>query len=408
MIVKRPRSFLGRIERLETRTMLAGAEVIGEGESNSTPATPLHDPLQIAAPAYVRQMTITRPPQIQPLQPSRDRVNESSRPAAPGREIESDVLNRDQALKEWDQEPPRTGDTEDSETSTNEPPAASTDELDGTDGTVTDQTNYLSPETAPIPVQPIPRAARVKTDTSTAAMMTLVSPPQSTKSFPSGSLTTADLDAHVNYIDDDFHYFESTTSHVAISDLSLSSEPLSNHAARDTFMAMSMLTSSGTETKNHGLVKNSTNLGGSDSNPTNLVRNSRIANEPIALDHTHAMTPQPSPAPVRFASLPMVTLLHSVMFAGQMVLDSTAETIETNPSCDEPSPRGQCVGDHDTAIQTAMTFANQANTASETTSQASWRNSTLLTVVCASFSVHHSLTKRTKTRTSYLLGRFIR
>ncbi|GAA5506246.1 hypothetical protein [Novipirellula caenicola] len=403
---KRQRSFHGGIERLETRALLAGDEWSTASEPTPNPPTSLHDPLQIAAPAHVRQMTIGRPAPSQLLQPPLDHRNESHESDPPGRPTETDSLNRDQALVEWDQDSPSMTETEDSEPADNGSPAVSPDDLDDTGGTVTDQTSYNSPERALMPVLPIQRAERAKIDTPSAAMVTLVSPPQSTKPLQSSSLTASDLNAHVSYIDDDFHYFEQRVARGSASVASLSSEPLANHAAVDSFMAMSMLGPSGTEDKDHGSAKTATNLRHSASNATLRLQTSPVTHEQVAIIRPHNTTPQPTATSVRFGSLPMVTLLHSVMLAGQMVLNSTAEQIQGNSSHDEPSSRGQFVDDHDAATQTAMTCTVPAGTASATTNPdpcspdpcnpVSWQNSTLFTVVCASLSLPHSLAKRTK------------
>lgn len=391
--VKRPRSFLGGIERLEARTLLAGAELIGAGESDSKPRMPLHDPLQIAAPAYVRQLSIVSPQPNQPLQNAQDGSNGPTQPDTSASEINTDFLKHDQAFEEWDQESPLPTETEDSETSENEPPAVSPDELDGTGVTVTDETSYTSPKNVPTPVLANPSSDRAKSDTSATAMITLVSPPQSSRPLVSNPLTVSSLNAPVTYADG-FHYFETSTSRTETPTASLTSEPLANHAARDTFMAMSMLKPSGIDNRVRASATIATSPRSSDSNPTIVASTTRVAQEQVSHHNTDDVTQPHAVTHVRLGSLPVVTLLHSVMFAGQMVLNSTAEVIELNQPSDTSSDEQQSAVADDAVIPIAMTQFNQGKPTPEVASRPSWRPTMFIAVVCASLHVQYSLGKR--------------
>ncbi len=389
----RQRLFLRGIERLETRTLLAGGEMIGAYESDSNQTMPLLDPMQVAAPAFVRQMSIVSPQTVlqRPLT-QQDPDLQSDEDVS-----EEVTQTHDQALEEWDQDETRTAEQTDKTDLIEDDKDSllvTTDELAETGGVDAAESTHTDADVPHLPLLPSSNPNHSNAShTSASAMITLAIPSQATGMPLFDSPTPSSINDRGVYADH-FHYFDPSASGTDRSIASLASEPLSNDAARDSFMAMSMLKPSGIDNRVRASATNALTLRSSDSIPTAIVRTTLASQELISQTNTQDVSQRKTVTPLRLGSLPMVTLLHSVIFAGQMVLDSSAEVIDLNHPSDTSSDEEQPAVVDDAVIPIAMTRVNDGKPTPELAGRPSLRPTMFFAVVCASLHVQYSIGKR--------------
>ncbi|WP_442508024.1 hypothetical protein SH528x_006974 [Novipirellula sp. SH528] len=354
---------------------------------------PLSDPMQVAAPAFVRQMSIVSPQTV-----SQRPLTQQASDLQSDEDVSEEVAKtHDQALEDWDQDETRTGEqTDKTDLSEDDKDSlvVSVDELAETGGVDAAESTHTDAELPLLPLVPSSNANHSNannTSASASAMITLVIPSPTAGMPLFDSPTTSTTNDRGVYADH-FHYFAPSASRTETSVASLASEPLSNHAARDSFMAMSMLKPSGIDNRVRVSATNAFTHRTSDSIPTTIVRTTLASQEPISQTNTQEVSQRKTVTPLRLGSLPMVTLLHSVIFAGQMVLDSSAEVINLN----HPNDDGQSAGTELPSPPIAMTTADASKPESDSESPISYQNGLFLTVVCASLSFQHLAHKRTK------------